>query len=332
MQKKYDVYGIGNALVDMEIEVSKDFIMKNKIEKGVMTLVDEARQKSLLTSLTQPPHKKQCGGSAANTVIAISQFGGKSFYSCKIAKDDDGLFYLNDLQNNGVISNNQKAGLPEGTTGKCMVFITPDADRTMNTFLGITSNFSKMEIVESELLDSKYLYVEGYLVASPTGFEAAIHAIKLARKNNIKIALTFSDPNMIRYFNKEMKEFLSEPVDLLFCNEEEAKEYAGTFDLARAREILKTVAKTFIITLGKNGAMIYDGQTFIDIEPYPVKAIDTNGAGDMFAGAFLYGITHGHTYASSGKLATVAASKVVSQFGPRLEKEEALKILKEIFN
>ena len=172
--------------------------------------------------------------------------------------------------------------------------------------------------------------MEGYLVASPTGREAAIQARRIAEAAGVKTALTFSDVNMVKFFKDGLCEMIGDGIDLLFCNESEACSYTGTDDIIVAREMLKGIAKTFVITLGENGAVIWDGTTFIDIEPFPVKAIDSNGAGDMYAGAFLYAITHNHTFASAGKLASMAASKVVSQFGPRLKTEVALEIKKKV--
>jgi sugar/nucleoside kinase (ribokinase family) len=197
----------------------------------------------------------------------------------------------------------------------------------MNTFLGITQNFSVKDIQGSAIKDSKFLFMEGYLVTSPNGKEAMMHAKKVAEEAGTKVALTFSDPAMVKYFKSNFDDIIGASVDLLFANEEEAMLFTGKDNLAEAREEMKKVAKHFVITQGKNGAMIYDGDTFIDIEPYPTTAIDSNGAGDMFAGAFLFGITNGHSYASSGKLASMASSKIVSQFGPRLKWHEAKDIL-----
>lgn len=332
MTKQYDLYAIGNALVDMEYEVHEEFFTKHKIDKGLMTLVDEGRQNELLNALSSPPKKQQCGGSAANSIIANAQFGGKGFYSCKVAHDPIGDFYFNDLVENGVDSNLQTQKREFGTTGKCLVLITPDAERTMNTFLGITSTLSQTEVNAEAIKNSKYMYMEGYLVASPTGKLAAIEAREIAEANSVKTALTFSDVNMVKFFREGLNEMLGRKgVDLLFCNESEACAFTGNDDLMLTREVLKTIAKTFVITLGENGAMIWDGTTFIDIEPYEVKAIDSNGAGDMYAGAFIYALTHEHTYASAGKLASMAASKVVSQFGPRLKWHEAQDIKNQVF-
>lgn len=330
MTKKYDVYAIGNALVDMEYEVHDEFFKKNNIDKGLMTLVDEDRQNYLLNALGTAPKKQQCGGSAANTVIAAAQFGGKSFYSCKVAKDPIGNFYFQDLQDNNVASNLQKQDRDQGITGKCLVLITPDAERTMNTFLGITSTISKTEVFPEAIRHSKYMYMEGYLVASPTGRAAAIHARNIAEAAGVKTALTFSDVNMVKFFKEGLAEMIGDGIDLLFCNESEACAYTETDDILVARERLKLIAKTFVITLGAEGAVIWDGEKFISIEPFAVKAIDTNGAGDMYAGAFLYAITNGHDFASAGRLASKAASQVVSQFGPRLKTEVALEIKQKI--
>lgn len=330
MSKQYDVYGLGNALVDIVTEVDSDFFTKNGIEKGVMTLVDEKRQRHLIEAIDMKKSKMSCGGSAANTMIGVSQFGGKSFYSCLVAKDDLGKFFLQDLKRNGVHTNLKSENCPEGITGKVLVMTTSDAERTMNTFLGISSHLSPEHLDENAIKNSTYIYLEGYLVTSPKGLEAMKEAKKIAERNNIKTTFTFSDPSMVKYFSPQMEEIIGASVDMLFCNEEEAIIYTSTGNLSEAREKLKSIARHFVITLGANGAMIYDGDTFINIEPYKVKALDTNGAGDMFAGAFLFGITHGHSYAEAGKLASLASSRVVSQFGPRLEPQQAQKVLGDL--
>jgi len=331
MSKKYDVYGIGNALVDIVTEVDDSFLEKFSIEKGLMTLVEADRQFELVEAINLKQSEKACGGSAANSIIATSQFGGNCYYSCKVANDDMGNFYLDDLEENGVDTNLTKSNAPEGITGKCLVMTTPDANRTMNTFLGITATYSEEQINEAALTDSNYVYIEGYLVTSENGVAAMKKAKKLAEDNGVKVALTFSDPSMVKYFKEQMQSVVGASVDLLFCNEEEAMLFTDKPTLDEAREELKKVAKRFAITQGSNGAMIFDGDTFIDIEPYSVKAIDTNGAGDMFSGAFLYGITHGHSYAEAGKIASLASSKIVSKFGPRLEWHEAKEILNHLF-
>lgn len=328
--KKYDVTGIGNALVDIEFKVTDQFFQDNGVEKGLMTLVDEERQNHLMRVIHHAEAKKQAGGSAANSIVAVSQFGGKSYYCFRVANDELGHFYLKDLNESGVDIALEEDRLESGVTGKCLVMVTEDSERTMNTFLGITQNFSVRDIQDSAIKDSKYLFMEGYLVTSPNGKEAMMHAKRVAEESGTKVALTFSDPAMVKYFKSNFDDIIGASVDLLFANEEEAMLFTGKDNLVEAREEMKKVAKHFVITQGKNGAMIFDGDTFIDIEPYPTTAIDSNGAGDMFAGAFLFGITNGHSYASSGKLASMASSRIVSQFGPRLKWHEAKEILNRL--
>ena len=329
-QTKYNVYGIGNALVDIVTEIDNDFFAKNNVEKGVMTLVDEKRQHELMKAIDMKRSKMECGGSAGNTVIAVNQFGGSTFYSCLVAHDELGKFFLEDLKRNGVDTNLKFENTPEGHTGRCLVMTTPDADRTMNTFLGISSFLSPEQIDETAIKNSDYIYLEGYLVASPKGLDAMKEAKRIAEKNKVGVSLTLSDPNMVKYFSKPFEEIIGASVDLLFCNEDEAMTITGTNTLKEAREKLKQLSRRFAITLGANGALIFDGDTFIEIEPYKVRALDTNGAGDMFAGAFLYAITNGHSFAEAGKLASLASSRVVAQWGPRLEPAQAKKVLADL--
>ena len=329
MEKKYNVYGIGNALVDMEFEVTDRFLEKHEVEKGVMTLVDEDTQFRLIKDINREEAVEKPGGSAANTVFAVSQFGGKAFYSCKVANDKFGDLYLNDMEEAGIDTNFDRQEREEGITGKCLVMVTGDAERTLNTYLGITAEISPGEIDELAIRNSEYVYIEGYLVTSENGFETMKETKRLARQNDVKTALTLSDPSLVDGFKDRFDEIIGASVDLLFCNEQEAKIYTGKDNIEEAREALKKEAKRFVITQGRNGAMIYDGDTFVDIEPYEVNAVDTNGAGDIFAGAFLYGITNGLGYAGAGKLASLAGSKIVSQFGPRLKWHEVQEIRKQ---
>lgn len=330
--QKYDVYGIGNAIVDIVTEVDLDFFAKNNIEKDVMTLVDEKRQLELMKAIDMKKSRMSGGGSAGNTVVALNQFGGKSFYSCLVARDEMGKFFLDDLKRNGVDTNLTYDQCPEGHSGRCLVMTSPDAHRTLNTFLGVSSFLSPEHLDENAIRQSRYVYLEGYLVASPKGLEAMKAARAMADKHGVPVALTFSDPSMVKYFSKQMEEVVGQGVDLLFSNDEEAMIFTGTDSLQAAREKLRTVAKRFVITLGANGALIFDGDTFVQIEPYKVKALDTNGAGDMFAGAFLYGITQGHSYADAGKLASLASSRVVSQWGPRLTPADAKQVLGDLIS
>lgn len=319
---KYHVYGIGNALVDKEFEVTDQFLKDNDIEKGLMTLLEKDHLETLLANLkdTFGLKKRAGGGSAANSIVAISQFGGNTFYACKVADDETGDFYMKDLALAGVTTKlDQIKG--DGITGKCLVMVTGDAERTMNTYLGITSDFSEQDLHIEELKNSEYLYIEGYLVTSDVSRNAAISARKIAHENGVKTAFTFSDPAMVSYFKEGVSEIIGDGVDVLFCNEEEAKIYTDTNSLDEAIVELSKIADKVIVTLGSKGAKIITGEKQVNIEAKPVKAVDTNGAGDMFAGAFMYGLTHGMNDAEAGNLASESAAHIVATFGARLEKD-----------
>lgn len=318
---KYDVYGLGNALVDMEFEIHDQFLQENSIDKGIMTLVDENQQHELIEQLDAFEGNKASGGSAANTLIAVSSMGGSSYYSCKVADDDLGHFYLNDLKTANVDCN-MNGKHKGGITGKCLVMVTPDAERTMHTFLGVSSELSPYEVNEEAIKNASFCYLEGYLTTSETGKAANIEARKIAETNNIKTALTFSDPFVVEHFRAGFTETIGNGIDLLFCNEAEALSYTRKNSVDEAIEVIKTFAKSFAITLGAAGAAVYDGSNLISVDANPVKAIDTNGAGDLFAGAFMYGLTHGKNFEEAGILASKASSIIVSQFGPRLKLEQ----------
>ena len=219
-----------------------------------------------------------------------------------------------------------------GITGKCLILITPDAERSMNTFMGISAELSVREIDPLAIADSHYLFIESYLVTSDSGRAAAIKARQIAQTNDTKVALSFSDPAIIANFSNEVKEIMGSKVDLVFCNQEEAFSFAQVSDLPAAVEKIKLVADQFVITLGSKGALIYDGQELIAIDGIEVEAIDTNGAGDMFAGAFLYCLSQGINHQRGGEFASTTAAKVVTQYGPRLSADEYRSLVKNFFN
>jgi len=310
----YHVYGIGNALVDMEFEVEESFLEENNIEKGLMTLIDEEQKLKMSANLTASygVKKRTGGGSAANTIVAVSILGGNSFYACKVADDVDGKFYKENLEEAGVTTA-LGAVKSEGITGNCVVMVTPDAERTMNTFLGITADFSAKELDLEALKQSEYIYVEGYLVTSDTSRNAVMEARKVAKENGVKTAITFSDPAMVTYFKDGVTEILDGGVDVLFSNEEEATTYTGKDNIDDAIAELQKLTGTLVLTLGDKGAVIIKGDQRVEIASVPTTAVDTNGAGDMFAGAYMYGLTHGFSELHAGNLASEAASIIVSR-------------------
>jgi sugar/nucleoside kinase (ribokinase family) len=318
----YNIYGIGAALVDTEVEVSDAFLASAQIDKGVMTLVDEPRQTELLEALaSENTHMlRKCGGSVCNSVVAASSLGAKTFFSGKVADDSDGGLYIDDLNDAGVAFHS--AGQESGITGKCLVMVTDDAERTMNTFLGASEALSAREIDQAALIDSEWFYVEGYLVTDEARTLATKIAAETAKANNVKVAISLSDPFVVAVFGDALRQVIGGGVDLIFCNKDEAMAFTGTDTLEAAAEGLKQYTKTFAITDGANGAITFDGHTMNQSKGVEAKAIDTNGAGDMFAGAFLYAITSGKSYAWAASLANDCAARVVAQFGPRLEASE----------
>ncbi len=322
----FHVYGLGNALVDVEIEIEIEELSRIAVEKGIMTLIDEVRHEELLNHVHGRAHRRACGGSAANTIIAVAQLGGSSFYSCRIGNDETGDFFLSDLHNEGVMSNLESAAREEGVTGKCLVMITPDADRTMNTFLGITSELTEASLDINALKNSQFLYIEGYLASSPTAVATAVEAVKEARKAAVPVAFSLSDPAMVQFCRDGLDQMLEGGVELLFCNEDEALAYTGVDSIDDACELLKKISNRFAITLGAKGARVFDGELYHDIAPFDVSAVDTNGAGDLFAGSFLHALTHGLSEDAAGQIASFASSRLVTSFGPRLNSQHLAEV------
>ncbi|QEG42200.1 adenosine kinase [Roseimaritima ulvae] len=315
----YDVLGVGNALVDIQTQVSDKLVAQFGFDKGIMTLVDNERQLQVLGSLDHNTLYRCAGGSAANTIVAIAEFGGKSAYIGKVSNDEVGEFFLKDMRDNGVKIDVERSS--EGPTGTCAVLITDDAQRTMLTNLGVSATLDVNDVDEAEIKRAKYVYVEGYLLTGESTKAAAMRAIEIAKQHGVKVAFTASDPFLVNMLRDELWELIKGPVDLLFCNEEEAKSLTGKESAEDCAQELHKHAENVAMTLGAEGSIVmHDGQT-IRIPGVPCQAIDTTGAGDMYAGAFLYAITNGMTWQQAGTLASHAASRIVSQMGARLDQK-----------
>lgn len=329
--KTIDLYGLGNALVDYECRVDERWLSDMGLQKGVTTLVEEAEQARLLGNVDPNALQRACGGSGANSVIAAAQMGASAFYSCKVADDEDGRFYLQDMNAAGVQSSDNALSKESGVTGKCMVMVTDDADRTMATYLGITTSLSYDCVDETALKNARYLYIEGYLVSSEQGKQTAIKAKQVAHAAGVPVALSLSDPNMVQFFKDGFVEMIGEGVDILFANEEEAMMMTNADSAEAALVALKPMAKQVAITLGGNGSLVFDGEQVHHIAPVKTDVIDTLGAGDMFAGAFLFGLIQGWTSEKAGRLASLASARLVAHFGPRFSADAVQSIL-QAFN
>lgn len=311
----YDVYGVGNALVDIQAQVSDELLEKLEFAKGIMTLVDESTQQAVLTELDGSPINRCAGGSAANTVIGVADFGGKAAYAGKVGRDPIGDFCLEDMRRMGVSIEVPQA---DGQTGTCVVLITDDAQRTMLTHLGVSATLSADDIDEEELAKAKYVYIEGYLFTATGPKAAAYKAIELAKKHGVKVAFTVSDPFLIHSFKDEFWKLIEGPVDLLFCNLEESRSLTGLNDPIECAREIHQHAENVALTLGPDGSLLMHENEVIPIEGVSVDAIDTTGAGDMYAAGLLYGITNSLSWKQAGHLASHSAARIVTQLGARL--------------
>ena len=326
----YDIYGLGNALVDTEYLVEDSFLRDNSIDKGHMTLVEEDVIHTLSAALSDHDPRRISGGSAANSMYAAQGFGSSTFYSCKVAHDETGEHFLADLGTAGVAINTNARG-EGGISGRCLVLVTPDAERSMNTFLGISSQLSVADIDEAALARAGYYYVEGYLSSNPSSCDAAVECRELAERGGVKTCVSLSDPSMVTFFREGLERILGNGVDQLFCNEEEALSWAGTDRLDVAIAELKDIARTCNITLGARGSLSIINGTETAVPGTEVKAVDTNGAGDIYAGAYLAMVSQGVDAVGATRFANHAAAHLVTQIGARLHTIADYAALKETF-
>ncbi len=311
----YDVYGVGNALVDIQARIPDPLLDSLGYAKGVMTLVDEPAQSRVLGSLDHSPISRCAGGSAANTVAGVVDLGGRAAYAGKVGSDSLGEFWLRDLRDLGVTI---EVPQTPGQTGTCVVLITEDAQRTMLTHLGLSSTLGPDDISEAEIRQAKYVYIEGYLFTGESTKQAALKAVRLAKANGVKVAFTVSDPFLIGLNRELFWELIRGPVDLLFCNVDEARALTGKIDPVECARDIHQHAADVALTLGAAGSLLMHGGDVFPVEGVSVKAVDTTGAGDMYAAGILYGITNGFSWPQSGHLASHAAARIVTQMGARL--------------
>lgn len=312
---RYDVYGVGNALVDIQVQVEAEFLARHGLDKGIMTLVTARTQKELLALLSGCPLQTSPGGSACNTMVGLANFGGRASYAGKVGDDEHGAFFQKALTEVGIES---AVARGHGVTGTCLVMITPDADRTMQTCLAASIELDEDDIQSGIIKDSSYVYVEGYLWDSPGPKRASRKAMELARHHGVPVAYTYSDPFCVKRSAEDFRNLSQFSVDLVFCNEEEARMLTANPDRAQACREIASWGPTVFMTAGPDGAYYARGKEQGHIPPFKVHAIDTNGAGDLFAGGVLYGLTHGLSLADAGKLGSYAAARVVTLLGPRL--------------
>lgn len=314
--KKYDVFGVGNALVDIIVFLEDSFLEQQKINKGIMTLVDETEQGKLLNVLHDYKKNLRSGGSAANTMIALANSGGTGCYTGKVSHDTYGEFYKKDIEEAGIVF--ETTPDKEGHTGTCVILTTPDAERTMLTSLGISVTLQPEDVDLERLKHSQYVYVEGYLWDGTNTKSASELTFKTAKENGVKTSFTYSDPFCVARAKDEFINLTKNLVDVVFCNLEEAYALTGKDSPESAVEELARLAPQVFMTCGKDGSYVaHDGKKTL-VPGFPVKPLDTTGAGDSFAAGVLYGLTHGYSPEKSARWGNYVASRVVQEVGPRL--------------
>ncbi|MBM2813362.1 MAG: PfkB protein [Ignavibacteria bacterium] len=328
MEKNIQLCGQGNGLVDVQYKISEEELKRLNIPKGRMCLVDSKEQVSVLKSLSNKEFNKCSGGSAANTIIAFSQFGGSAVYSCLLGDDEFGKFYAREFDELGIILNTKY--IDPDLTGTCLVLITPDGERTMLTSLGATAKFAPENVNEELIQRSEWLYIEGYALSQRCSADAALIAVEFAKKHNTKVALTFSDGFIIDNYRTDLEQIASQS-DLIFCNESEAIVYTSKPDFDNAFGDLSKNYTNFVVTQGEHGSKVKWNNEIYKIPSFPATALDATGAGDMYAAGFLYGLIVRKSPAQGGQLGSYASSLVVSQYGARLSVDHK-KIRDEIFS
>ena len=313
-----DVLGIGNAIVDVFSSCGDEFIKENGLVKGAMTLVDQEEASKLYESMVET--KESSGGSAANTIAGVASMGGQASFIGKIRNDKLGTAFTRDIHSLGVQFDTTVA-TSGASTARCLVFVTPDAQRTMATYLGACVNLVPDDVDSASIIGAKITYLEGYLWDPPEAKLAFRKAARLAHDNDREIALSLSDPFCVDRYRSEFLEFTSTEVDILFANEDEVTSLYRVKTLKEAILEVRKHCETAVITLGEKGSLIVRGDAVYDIAAIsPEGVVDTTGAGDLYAAGFLYGHTHGCDYPTCGLYGSRAAAEVISHYGARPER------------
>jgi len=314
---RYDVVGIGNALVDIIAQADDAFLDREELVKGSMTLIETDRAVGLYEALGSAV--EMSGGSAANTMTGIASFGGKAAYIGKVANDDLGNVFGHDLRAVGVAF--RPGGRPvteEMATGRCIIVVTPDAQRTMNTYLGMSSLLHPDDVDADTVAAGQVLYMEGYLFDRPDAKEAFWRAADVAHAHGRQVSLTLSDTFCVERHHDDFRRLVRERVDILFGNEHELCSLYETSTLDEALRRVRDDLAMAVITCGAEGSVIATADGLVRVPAEPVDhVLDTTGAGDLYAAGFLFGYTSGRSLPECGRLGSIAAAEVISHMGPR---------------
>ena len=321
VDKRYDVVGIGNAIVDVIAHVGEDFIAEMAMTKGSMTLIDADRATELYAAM--PPAIETSGGSAANTIAGVAGFGGRVAYVGKVRQDQLGEVFRHDIRAVGVTYDQPLAvdGLP---TARCLILVTPDAERTMNTFLGISSLLEPADVDDALVAAAQVVYCEGYLWDMPLAKEAIRKAMETGRRAGAKVALTLSDTFCVDRHRDEFLQLVEHHTDIVFANEAEICALYRTDDVESAIRQVRGQAELACVTRSAKGSVIVTPDEVVEVPAWSSgPVIDTTGAGDLYAAGFLHGYTTGRDLFTSGWYGSLAAGECIAHTGPRPESDLA---------
>ncbi len=325
MNKKFDITGIGNSIVDILVKVNSDFITRHGFTSGSMTLVDRPQADMLIKQFAQMPNNEsqqlcRSGGSSANTIHHLRELGAKVAFHGVVANDDMGQIFIQDIKNHGVHNGLAIIDSPDNGTGLCAIMVEDNGQRTMATFLGVNNAFAPAIIDEELIAQSKILYCEGYLFDAPAQKQAFIKAAQLAKQHDVKLALSLSDAFCINRHRDDFIQFIGQYTDILCANEQEILALTQCDNIEKAMKAFKKQYNTPIlaVTMGAGGAMVDINGQNAKVPAQMVKVVDTTGAGDVFAAGFLWGILHGLNAGECATLGVAQASKIIQIMGARI--------------
>ncbi len=315
-EAKYDVLAIGNAIFDVLVQTDEGFLAAHGMTKGGMALIDEARATSIYRDMG--PATEMSGGSAANTIVGVANLGARAAYVGKVRDDQIGRMYIHDIRAAGVAFETRPA--KDGpATGCSYILVTPDGERTMNTYLGAAQELTPDDIDAGEIAASAMVYLEGYLWDPKNAKDAFVKASTIAHGAGRQVALTMSDSFCVDRYRGEFFDLMrSGTVDLIFANEAELHSLYQTSDFATALKQLRMDAKLGVVTRSEKGCVVASTDGVVEVPAFPIeKMVDTTGAGDLFAAGFLFGLVRGAGYENAGRLGALAAAEVIQHIGAR---------------
>ena len=318
--KKFQVVGIGNAMVDVLARAGDSFLAQAGIEKGIMQLIDMDRAVELYGLIG--PAREVSGGSAANTIAGIAHLGGRTAYVGKVKDDQLGVIFAHDMRAQGAVY--ETAFAPKDAvdeTGRCLVIVTPDGERSMNTYLGVTEFLTVADIDEAQMAQAEWIYLEGYRFDGPESHAAFAKAIAACKAAGGRVSLTLSDPFCVSRHREAFRAMIRDDVDLLFCNRAEMLSMYETDDFDAALAMAAAEVAVVACTDSANGAYVLAGSQRWHVPADPVQIVDATGAGDLFAGAFLWALAENYSLPDCGRIGNIAAGEVIGHIGARPEQD-----------